>query len=74
MLGESMETMVDISNASDEEIRSEMAGAQEFLAALTSGAPLGLPFEGRDEAKMQELRSFIAACQSELDRRNAARS
>jgi hypothetical protein len=46
---------MDLSIATDDELRDELHGAQEFLAALMSGAPLGNPFEGREEAKKAEL-------------------
>jgi hypothetical protein len=68
-----MEADVDLSSATDEELRAELDGAKKFLDALMSGAPLGNPFEGREEAKKAELRRTIAAIQSELDKRNAAR-
>jgi hypothetical protein len=65
---------MDLSHATDEELRAELDGAQKFLSALVSGAPLGSPFEGREEAKKAELHQTIAAIQSELDKRNASRS
>jgi hypothetical protein len=46
---------MDWSRAPDEELRAQLDGAQEFLNALMSGAPLGSPFEGREEAKKAEL-------------------
>jgi hypothetical protein len=65
---------MDLSHATDEELRAELDGAQKFLSALVSGAPLGSLFEGREEAKKAELHQTIAAIQSELDKRNASRS
>jgi hypothetical protein len=63
---------MDLSCATDEELKAELGGAQKFLGALMSGAPLGSPFEGREEAKKAELHQTIAAIQSELDKRNAS--
>jgi hypothetical protein len=65
---------MDMSRATDEELRAELDGAEQFLGALMRGAPLGSPFEGREEAKKAELRRRIAAIHSELDKRNASRS
>jgi hypothetical protein len=65
---------MDLSRATDEELRAELDGAQKFLGALMTGTPLGSPFEGRDEAKKAELHQTIAAIQSELDKRNTVRS
>jgi hypothetical protein len=64
---------MDLFQATDEELRTELDGAQKFLDALMNGAPLGNPFEGREEAKKSELHRMIAALQSELDKRNANR-
>lgn len=58
---------MDLSHATVEELRAELDGAQKFLGALMSGAPL----EGREEAKKAELHQTIAAVQSELDKRSA---
>ncbi|MGA9949669.1 MAG: hypothetical protein WBQ24_15575 [Xanthobacteraceae bacterium] len=50
---------------SDHDIRTKMADAQGFLEALEAGnVHIGTPFEGRTEAKIQELRRQIAMYQS----------
>jgi hypothetical protein len=64
---------MDLSRATDEDLRAELDGAQKFLSALMSGAPLGRSYEGREEAKKAELHQGIAAIQSELDKRDASR-
>jgi len=52
---ESNESDMDVSRATDEELRAELDGAQKFLQALMSGAPFENPFEEREEAKKAEL-------------------
>jgi hypothetical protein len=55
---------------SDHDIRAKMADAQGFLEALEGGnAHIGTPFEGRTEAKIQELQRQIAVYQSVIDKR-----
>ncbi|MBI1869036.1 MAG: hypothetical protein HYS06_12215 [Methylocystis sp.] len=65
---------MDLPHATDQELKDELDGAQKYLAALMSGAPLGQNFEGREEAKMAEVRQTITAIQSELDKRHANRT
>jgi len=48
---------MDLFRATDEELRAELDGAQQFLGALMSGTPLGSPFEGREEAKEGRIAS-----------------
>ncbi len=60
---------------SDHDIRTKMADAQGFLEALEGGnSHIGTPFEGRTEAKIQELRRQIAMYQSVIAERQANRS
>lgn len=65
-----MEASVDLSSASDEEIRAEIDGMQKFLDALLSGASLN----GREQLKKAELIRKIGTYKSELNKRNAPRS
>lgn len=60
---------------SDHDIRTKMADAQGFLEALEGGnSHIGTPFEGRTEAKIQELRRQIARYQLVIDQRHPNRS
>jgi hypothetical protein len=60
---------MDFSQATDEELKAELDGMQ-----LALSAPLGRPFDGREERNKADLRSKIEAIQEEFDRRNAPRS
>jgi hypothetical protein len=62
-----METGVNISGMSDEELRAEIDGMQQYLDALMGGATL----DGREEAKKAELIHKIAAYKAELGKRHA---
>jgi hypothetical protein len=65
--------IMDMSSATDEEIKAEIAGAREMLKALMAGAPLGTPFGGREEEKIGDLRRFIDKGESILRERDATR-
>jgi hypothetical protein len=57
-----------------DDIKAKLAEAEEFLEGLRSGnLYIGLPFEGRTEAKMADLQRQIAMYRSILDRRHAPR-
>jgi hypothetical protein len=59
---------------SDEDLRIKIADAQGFLEALEGGnIHIGTPFEGRTEAKINDLRRQIAMYQSIIDQRHADR-
>ncbi len=60
---------MDFSQFTDDELRAELEGMQIAL-----GAPLGHPFDGREERKKADLLSKIEAIKTELDRRNATRT
>jgi hypothetical protein len=64
-----VEAKVDFSQATDEELKAELEGMQ-----LALGAPLGRPFDGREERNKADLRSKIEAIEAELNRRNAQRT
>ena len=59
---------------SEHDIRAKMADAQGFLEALEGGnVRIGNSFQGRTEAKIQELRRQIAMYRSVIDERHANR-
>jgi hypothetical protein len=71
-LAPSMETVVDTDPDSDEAIKAKIAECQTFLEALESGnLHIGAPFEGRTEARIDDLKRKIAMYQSILDKRQA---
>jgi hypothetical protein len=57
---------VDFSQATYEELKAELEGMQ-----LALGAPIGRPFDGREERKNADLRLKIEAIEVELERRDA---
>jgi hypothetical protein len=60
---------------SDEALRAKIAENEKFIEALESGgAHIGLPYEGRSEAKVLDLKRQNAMWQSILDKRDASRS
>lgn len=60
---------------SDESIKAKIAEAQSFLEALESGnLHVGVPVEGRTEAKIHDLKRQIAMYQSILDKRHGDRT
>ena len=59
---------------SDEALKTSIAGAEEQLGALESNdLTLGLPFEGRTEARIYDLKRKIAMWRSIMDQRAALR-
>jgi hypothetical protein len=63
-----MEADVDLSNATDQELRDELDGAKKDLGALVNA-----PLMGREGSKITEMDRMIASIESELDKRNADR-
>lgn len=59
-----MEELLDLSQATDEELKAELDGMQRALSAS-----LGRPFDGREERNKVELLSKIEAIEKEIDRR-----
>ncbi len=57
---------MDFSQFTDDELRAELEGMR-----LALGAPLGRPFDGREERNKVDLLSKIEAIKTELDRRDA---
>jgi hypothetical protein len=54
-----------------EETYARLAEAQKFLSALESGAlHIGLPHEGRTEAKIVDLKRQIAMHRATIDKHN----
>jgi hypothetical protein len=64
-----MEADVDLSHATDQELRDELNGAKRHLGALVNGR-----LEDREGSKITEMDETIAAIESELDKRNAHRT
>ena len=57
------------------EIETKLAEAQAHLEGLQSGhLHIGGPFDGRNDAKIYDLRRQIAEYQAIIDRRDAKRS
>jgi len=64
---------VDADPDSDEAIKAQIAECQMFLGALESGnLHIGAPYEGRTEARIDDLKRRIAMYQSILEKRHAA--
>jgi hypothetical protein len=68
-LAERMEADVDLSNATDQELRDELDAAKKDLGALVNA-----PLVGREGSKIAEMDLMIASIESELDKRNADRT
>jgi hypothetical protein len=60
---------VDFSQFTDDELRAELEGMQ-----LALDAPLGRPFDSREERNKANLLLKIEAAKTELERRNAHRT
>lgn len=61
-------------NESDADVQTRISEAEEFLEALRSGnLHIGMPFEGRTEAKIADLQRQISMWRSILDRRQVQR-
>jgi ATP phosphoribosyltransferase len=72
MISGKQEALVDTPIKGNDEIRAKLVEAQEMLEAMQSGKlHIGLPFEGRTEAKIYDLRRQIAEYQSILDKCDA---
>ena len=65
---------MDLSHATDEELKSELEGMQKALEAVMSGAGPGRPRDGRDERMQVDLQQQMEAIKSELDNRKVSRS
>jgi hypothetical protein len=64
-----MEADVDLSHATDQELRDELDGAKRDLGALVNA-----PLMEREGSKIAEMDRMIASIESELDKRNADRT
>jgi hypothetical protein len=60
------EADVDLSNATDQELREQLDQVKEYLAALVNA-----PLEEREDSKIAEMDQMIAVIESEVHRRNA---
>jgi hypothetical protein len=63
-----MEADVDLSNATDQELRHELDAAKKDLGALVNA-----PLVEREASEIAEMDRMIASIESELDKRNAHR-
>jgi hypothetical protein len=61
-----MEADVDLSRATDQELRDQLDRLKKHLAALVNA-----PLEGREGSRIAEMDRMIQAIESELDKRNA---
>jgi hypothetical protein len=60
---------------SDEALKAKIAENEKFIEALDSGeVHIGLPYEGRSEDKVLDLKRQNAMWQSILDKRDAHRT
>jgi hypothetical protein len=74
MLSEKKESRMEPSRVGLEDTYARLAEAQKFLTALESGAlHIGLPQEGRTEAKIFDLKRQIAMYGAIIEKRNARR-
>lgn len=61
-----METDVDFSHATDQELRDQLDRAKKYLGTLVNA-----PLMEREGSKIAEMDQTIAVIKSELDKRNA---
>lgn len=60
---------MDFSQATDDELNAKLEGIRPAL-----GAPLGRPYDGREEHKNTDLQTQAEVIEAELNRRNATGS
>ena len=70
-----MDVALSLEPDSDEALKMSIAYAKKQLGALESGdLTPGLPFEGRTEARIYDLKRKIAMWRSIMDQRDALRA